>query len=323
MAFGGYKFAGFRVDNSQYANVDERCLAIHAARVRAFLTASGLANNTWTEDSDKLTGELDLNVGTGAITSGVNNGVIHEFKENDVVKAYSSYFKYSSGETTGYYYIITMVDYGIGDSTESGHIKLNKNSCLQRYGTNYQSSGSYYHFGPRKASCFHCLSSDPFQSSLNPANFDLTGMKATRLCSIGTNCLTNSNESYMYGGYVNKSDIISLFGYAIKGADIISFAGSGSTSSYTNPFSSGTGGQVSVLSLNGFSELYNPNDTYKLLQYDARNYSDYSTSSTYVYDEVYTSGYARRGAVDQVLDPQSGAPLVDIEAAHTVQVYIL
>lgn len=324
MAFGGYKFAGFRVDNSQYADVTNRCLAIHAARVRAFLTASGLAGNPWTADNDKLSGELDLNVGTGAIVSGVNNGVIHILKNiNNVTKAYSSYFKYSSGDVTGYYYILTMLDYGIGDSTDSGYIKLNKNTCLQRHGTSY--SANYGFYGPYKASCFHCFSLEPFPSSLSPADLDLTGMKATRLCSIGTNALGNITSSVMSGGYVNNSELISLFGYAIKDTDIISFAGSGSTNSYTNPFSTGTGGQVSVLSLNGFSELYNPNDIYKLLQYDVRNYSYYTSSSSLsdLYDEIYTSDYSRRGAADQVLDPQSGAPLVDIDGAHTVQVCVL
>ena len=324
MAFGGYKFSGFRVDNSQYADVTNRCLAIHAARVRAFLTASGLAGNPWTADSDRLTGEIDLNISTGVLTSGVNNGVIHILKNiNDVTKAYSSYFKYSSGDVTGYYYILTMVDYGIGDSTDSGYIKLNKNTCLQRYGTNYQSSSSYYYYGPKKASCFHCLSLDPFPSSLSPADLDLSDMKATRLCSIGTNGLGNSDNSYLNGGYVNKSNITSLFGYAIKDTDIISFAGSGGTSDYTNPFSTGTGGQVSVLSLNAFSELYNPNDTYKLLQYDAMNCSEYNSNSSNVLDETYVASHAQRGAADQVLDPQSGEPLVDTEAAHTVQVYVL
>lgn len=324
MAFGGYKFAGFRVDNSQYADVANRCLAIHVARVRAFLKASSMASSTWLADIEKKTGELDLNIDTGVLTNGVNNGVIHEFKVNNVTKAYSSYFKYSSGDVAGYYYILTMVDYGIGDSTDSGYIKLNKNTCLQRYGTSYQSSGSYYYYGPRKASCFHCLSSDPFPSSLSPADLDLASMKATKLCSIGANCLGNTTQSYMSGGYVNRNDIISLLGYVIKDTDIISFAGYGDISSYTNPFSAGTGGQISVLSLNGFSELYNPDDIYKLLQYDARNYSDYSSDLSYVYDETYVrSDHPQRGAADQVQDPQSGAPLVDTEAAHTIQVYIL
>lgn len=324
MSFGGYKFAGFRVDNSQYANSTYRCLAIHAARVRAFLKASNEANSTnppWFVDPDKQSGELNVDVSTGAITQATSDGVIHEFKVDGAIKAYSSYFKYSSGDLNGYYYILTMVDYAIGTG-DSGHIILPKASCLQRYSDSYISSGSYYFYGPRKASCFHCFSLDPFPSDLNPGNFVLSGLRSTRLCSVGTNSMHNSSRSYESGGYVNYSTIVSMFGYAVKDTDIIVLSGSRGLSS-TNPFSSSNGGHINVLSLNGFLDLYVPGDDYKLLQYDARNTSVGNSNYSSVYDETEVPTNAQRGAVDQVLDPQSGEPLIDVQSAHRLQLFVL
>lgn len=317
MAFGGYKFAGFRVDNSQYATSETRCLAIHAARVRAFLKASGLAGNPWFIDSEKSVGTLDLNVETGDIITGVNNGIIHEFKENNSVKAYSSYFKYSSGDLEGYYYILTMVDYAIG-SGDSGHIVLPKASCLQRYGKNYDSD-HHKHEGPQKASCFHCFSLDPFSSSLSPADFDLTGKRATRLCSVGTNSLTYNHASSNTGGYVNKNDIISMFGYVIKNGDIIVLTANRGASN-SNPFSTATNIHINLLSLNGFSELYVPNDTQKFLQYDIKNFTNTTTNSSYIYDETYFADV--RGGVDQILN-EEGDPLVDTNINRQIQVFTL
>lgn len=292
MAFGGYKFAGFKVDNTQYNNVTNRCLAIHAARVRAFLTASGLAGNPWTADSDRLTGEIDLNASTGVLTSGVNNGVIHSvLGATGNVDGYISYFKYSSGDLTGYYLIFTARKYAFYNYESSEDFIY-----LNTYMANWEYTSGWYS-EPDGASCLHALSLTPFGNTVfNLITQFQPSMRLKTVGHSGYSSMAMGNDS----GFVGYSGGFTQFGYVIKDADIITFSGSGSN----NNFADAPQGCVKVLSLKGFSELYNKDDTYPLLELDIK--SGHSGGGA---NERLSNGY--KSYFDTVLSP-TGDPLIGI-----------
>ena len=289
MAFGGYKFAGYLVDNSQYQTSIERCAAIHAARIRAFMDASAKAGNPWIIDPAWKDGEFDINLSTGALSSNPGAGCIHDLIGKDGNShGYLTYFKRDSS-ASGYYAILTTDQYSISypSSTRPTGLNLLPEECLYRL----YSSPSTYYYGPKAASCFHAMSLEPFghapSGSSNPDYMYLVGIttKSTRLQSIGTN-VDGSNYPYnISSGYVSLSVFSCYFGYAIKGDDILvfsSFRGSGDA----NPWNSLADTHVSIMSLNAFSEFYCPDDTYGLLNYEVKNYgtgSNTEVNASYTY----------------------------------------
>ena len=290
MSFGGYKFAGYLVDNSQYSTSIERCAAIHAARIRAFLDASAKAGNPWIIDPAWKDGEFDINLSTGALSSNPGAGCIHDLIGKDGNShGYLTYFKRDSS-TSGYYAILTTDQYSISypSSTTPTGLNFIQNECIY---FKYTSSGTGY--GPKAASCFHVMSLEPFghapSGSTNPDYMFLVNMtsKSTRLQSIGAN---NYDTSYPYNvtsGYVNLSMSSTYFGYAIKGDDVLVFSSYKGSSEAANPWNGETNTHVSVMSLNAFSELYCPNDTYGLLNYEVKNYCSQSDDSS---KASYTKG---------------------------------
>lgn len=280
MAFGGYKFAGYRVDNTEYVTSITRCLAIHAARVRAFLNASSAAGTPWAADPAWSTGTIDLDPATGAIQSGAADGIIIEQTGLDGnVHGYLTCFKYSN-VINGYYAILTTDDYhiGVGGSGVTG-LLLNPDSCI-RY-TEY----SDLYAGPIYASCLHCLSLDPFgHAPSGEAGKDCwylvdSNSRSMRLKSIGYNIALSSSylPDYSYsGGFVTSNSDISHFGYVIRDKDITVISAAAPKSSYANPFYSGIlDTHVTVMSLDGFSELYGKDDAYKFLEFElCNNYYD-------------------------------------------------
>lgn len=288
MAFGGYKFAGYLVDNSQYQTSIERCAAIHAARIRAFMDASAKAGNPWIIDPAWKDGEFDINLSTGDLSSNPGAGCIHDLIGYDGNShGYLTYFKRDSS-TSGYYAILTTDQYSISYSSSTTPTGLNflKEECLY---CKYNSYSTYY--GPDSASCFHVMSLEPFghapSGSSNPDYMYLVGTatKSTRLQSIGTNVDSSSYPYNISSGYVSLSESSCYFGYAIKGDDILVFS-SYKVSGTTNPWNSITNTHVSIMSLNAFSEFYCPNDTYGLLNYEVKNYgsgSDTEAVSAYSY----------------------------------------
>lgn len=307
MAFGGYKFAGYRVDNTQYSTSIERCLAIHAARVRSFLNASNAAGNPWAVDQEWSIGTIDLNVTTGVISTGTNCIIIEQIGYDGNVHGYLTCFKYSNGGVNGYYAILTTDDYyiGSGDTGINGLI-LNQESCLHSKDSNNLILGPIY------ASCLHCLSLEPFgHAPSGEEGKDCYYLidkdtSSTRIKSIGYNFTTTNLPSYSYiSGYVSNSTDISHFGYAIKDKDIIVFSAISAKTSYTNPFIGTSNTHVTVMSLEGFSELYSKDDTYKFLEFEVCN--NYYTSSG-TYDETKCNGL--QGNHHQLLDA-TGKAMID------------
>ena len=297
MAFGGYKFAGYLVDNSQYSTSIERCAAIHAARIRAFLDASAKAGNPWIIDPAWKDGEFDINLSTGALSSNSGAGCIHDLIGKDGNShGYLTYFKRDS-TASGYYAILTTDQYSISYSSSTIPTGLN---LLQEECIYFKNTSSSTGYGPKAASCFHVMSLEPFghapSGSTNPDYMFLVNMtsKSTRLQSIGAN---NYDTSYPYNvtsGYVNLSMSSTYFGYAIKGDDILVFSSYKGSSEAANPWNGETNTHVSALSLNAFSEIYCPNDTYGLLNYEVKNYCSNSDNSS-------KASFAR-GSYNQILN---------------------
>ena len=307
MAFGGYKFAGYRVDNTTYSTSIERCLAIHAARVRAFMNASNAAGDPWVIDPEWSIGTIDLNRTTGVISTGTNCIIIEQIGYDGNVHGYLTCFKYSNDGVNGYYAILTTDDYyiGSGDTGING-LLLNRESCL------HSKSSNSLILGPNYASCLHCLSLEPFgHAPSGEEGKDCWYLidkdtSSTRISSIGYNIATSNLPSYSYiGGYVLNSTDISHFGYAIRDKDIIVFSAIAAKTSYTNPFVGTTNTHVTLMSLEGFSELYSKDDTYKLLEFELINYyyDSYNTG-----DE--TKCNRMRGPHSQILDA-SGKAIID------------
>ena len=280
MSFGGYKFAGYLVDNSQYSSSIERCAAIHAARIRAFMDASAKAGNPWIIDPAWKDGEFDINLSTGVLSSNPGAGCIHDLIGYDGNShGYLTYFKRDSS-TSGYYAILTTDQYSISYSSSTTPTGLN---LLQDECIFYKKSSSAIGYAPKNASCFHVMSLEPFghapSGSSNPDYMYLVGTttKSTRLQSIGCNVVDTSYPYNVTAGYVSYSAQLCYFGYAIKGDDILVFS-SFRNSGAANPWNSVTNTHVSIMSLNAFSEFYCPNDTYGLLNYEVKNYGAGSDS---------------------------------------------
>ena len=295
MAFGGYKFAGYLVDNSQYQTSIERCAAIHAARIRAFMDASAKAGNPWIIDPAWKDGEFDIDFSTGALSSNPGAGCIHDLIGYDGNShGYLTYFKRDSS-TSGYYAILTTDQYSISyeSSTTPTGLNLLQGECI------YEKTGSSsWIYGPAAASCFHAMSLEPFgrapSGSSNPDYMYIVNdtSKSTRLQSIGSNYVSSSYPYNVRDGYVNISSKC-YFGYAIKGDDLLIFS---SFTNSSNPWNSIDNTHVSIMSLNAFSEMYNPNDVYGLLNYEVKNNPN---SSSGYHGEQNASYY--RGEKSQIL----------------------
>lgn len=295
MAFGGYKFAGYLVDNSQYSTSIERCAAIHAARIRAFLDASAKAGNPWIIDPAWKDGEFDINLSTGALSSNPGAGCIHDLIGKDGNShGYLTYFKRDS-TASGYYAILTTDQYSISyeSSTTPTGLNFMQSACI------YEKTGtSSWNYGPAAASCFHAMSLEPFgrapSGSSNPDYMYIVDgtSKSTRLQSIGSNYVSSSYPYNVSDGYVSISSKC-YFGYAIKGDDLLIFS---SFTNSSNPWNSIANTHVNIMSLNAFSEMYNPNDVYGLLNYEVKNHS---ISSSGYHGEQNASQY--RGEYSQFL----------------------
>lgn len=290
MAFGGYKFAGYRVDSSQYSTNIERCLAIHAVRVRAFLNASYAAGMPWDVDPDWCIGTIDINPTTGVIQSGTNCIIIEQIGIDNNVHGYLTCFKYSNGGVNGYYAIITTDNYNVKYSDDSATgLLFNPEECLR------SKSNANYYFGPHYASCLHCLSLEEFghapsgETGKDYKYLITKNYKSMKIKSIGYNLKRDSSYSgNLAYGYVYLTTDIMHFGYVIKDKDIIVMSAKAAISSYTNPFTGSDNTHVTVMSLEGFSELYAKDDTYKFLEFEVKNgyYNSYNVG-----DETTSNRY--------------------------------
>jgi hypothetical protein len=298
MSFGGYKFSGLRVDYNSSLSSIQMALLIHKARVKAFVSANALVSNPWVFDTDKLSGSIAFETTSGAI---------YELKSgNNGTHGYASFFKHSSSPV-GYYLILTLEDAQIAansSSTLSSSINIRLDQLC-----NY--SDSSYYVMPSRCSCLHSISLSPFGSLPQDGNQSLGFLPsdATRLTSIGGNS-KNSTDSYPISitGSPNILNTLSsvnsasqLFGYAVRDTDIITFT------KYGVKFSSGESTNfIHVLSLNAFSEMYNLNDSNRVLLYPVLGSDEASEigsqNSSNNYPGVHTQLFGRLGNLEAMVN---------------------
>jgi hypothetical protein len=270
MAFGGYKFYGYHRGTTTNATLET-----HISRVAAFVMANAAANSSWSFDPDRLDGYYQITFDGNSYNS------IHRLKnDNDTELGYATFFKYYDGNSglTGYYVILTVEKVGFanrGGSPQSGYINFYFDQWCCPRGINYPKALQGF--------CLHALSLEPFGSlpSFGQPSSDLIPNKSTRLTPVGSCNIPNSGaQSYVAestNSFIYTSN--AYFGYAIKGADIISFA----TIDTSSP-------SINVLSLNAFGKYFNAGDSNGLLMFPTSSRTNY-TNEIGLSDEGY-GGYS-------------------------------
>lgn len=264
MAFGGYKFYGFhRETPSSGLELAET----HAARVLAFYRANEAAGSHWVFDPDKTVSDE-----TYALSiDGVQTHCIHTLRDSDTNPlGLATFFKYSYEGLVGYYLILTVSSIGMlfrsGTATTSSFINFYFDQMCCPEGINYPKALQGF--------CLHALSLEPFGSlpSNGQPSSDLIPNKSTRLTPVGSCTMPNSG-TVGYSAESTNSFILTsdaYFGYAIKGADIISLAA-------TNP----TYPSINVLSLDAFDKYFNSGDSNGLLMFPVNSRSNNVNEITY------------------------------------------
>lgn len=257
MAFGGYKFYGFHRDTP---NGGLELAETHAARVLAFYRANESAGSHWVFDPDKTVSDEVYALSI----DGVQTHCIHTLRDSSTNPlGLATFFKYSHEGVVGYYLILTVSSVGMllrsGTATTSGFINFYYDQMCCPEGIN-----------PPKALqgfCLHALSLEPFGSlpSLGQPSSDLIPNKSTRLTPVGSCNIPNSGAQAYVAESTNSFILTSnaYFGYAIKGADIISFAA-------TNP----TYPSINVLSIDAFDKYFNSGDSNGLLMFPVNSRSN-------------------------------------------------
>lgn len=277
MAFGGYKFKGFRVDYSSSDSAFQRMMKIHSARVRSFIEASAAAGNPWDYDPDRKNGSYKFDAAYNNIGYTSNNeGEFHLMYGTDPqCHGIATFFKHSA-EPVGYYLILTTNMWNSSTWENRQGIVLDSSYLLK--------STLDSKIAPKGGSCFHCLSHSPFGSLPvgGAASSDLIPSAAMRLKSIGSNYYDeNSSTKFMdiESGFC-AAQLSCVFGYAVKDADIISICATGTNASNVNK-------HCEVMSLNGYSQKFLIDDEYGLFDIGMLN----DIKSSYP-SEIYSSSYA-------------------------------
>jgi len=245
MAFGGYKFKGYKVvranlaDNT-YANW---CLLVHQARIKAFMESCALSGAQW--HFSKINGDLSFESYGNVIYRVANaNGEYHD---------YLSFFKYGNEEL--YYMLATNGEYYF-NSTQGTPAK-NTSSEYQFQG------GSITTALYRYAGFASALSLEDFSDRGCFGTYPTRALPCTSQLSSGSvNTYTNGVKEGTSGFAISYGTI--RFGYATKNKDIITIGGSGRNG-------------ACIESGDAFSSLCDPSDTYRLakinLGFNSNEYS--------------------------------------------------
>ncbi len=235
MAFGGYKFKGYKVvranlTNNTYANW---CLLVHQARIKAFMESCALSGAQW--HFSKTNGALSFESYGNVIYRVANaNGDYHD---------YLSFFKYGDEEL--YYMIATLGEYYM--IAASGSTPTFDESAI--YGL-YASNAKV-----KRGGVCSCLAVDSDFADLGP--FTAMPAKSLACSSIVTEAAPDiaansySNSSTPNGNGVSYYPVIYI-GFATKGKDIINVYQKNITS---------------IESGSAFSGYSTPNDPYGELKY--------------------------------------------------------
>lgn len=227
MAFGGYKFKGYKVVRANlatntYANW---CLLVHQARIKAFMESCALSGAQW--QFSKTNGDLSFESYGNVIYRVANaNGDYHD---------YLSFFKYGNEEL--YYMIGTLGEY---TSSSGDPNTISSDSLFWVYRS---SSGGQL----KTCSCCSALSLSQFDDAGPFGTWpDLALNASSQKSSSG---VTTSDFPVTSEGAFTESSL--YFGCATKGKDIITFFGKNQN-------------RCCVESGDAFSGLCDPDDSYTI-----------------------------------------------------------
>lgn len=205
MSLGGYKFAGFKCVKPSGATDSQWALLIHKTRLKAFLAANALVGNTWVQDWNN--GTIDLESGDGMIYSLTSDGL-----------NYVSFFKHKNQQK--YYMIASLFKWAC---TSESSLKLNYPGP---YTVGIYYSISYSHTKIRFRSLFHTISYERFPEdcliygTFNYPEKALSLVPISSWCdgetSTYTSCDLSSNNCYFKSGTI-------YFGYALRDSNILTF----------------------------------------------------------------------------------------------------
>ena len=235
MAFGGYKFKGYKVVRANlatntYANW---CLLVHQARIKAFMESCALSGAQWA--FSKTSGDLSFESYGNVIYRVANaNGDYHD---------YLSFFKYGDEEL--YYMISTQGEY-YANSTQG--------TPAQEYASAFKTSWSSSQNNPgfKLAAIASTLSQNQFDDLGPFSNFPSNSLCCSEQCSGYGQSYQNTafNETNVPGFLANSEFYV---GVCTKGNDIITFFGKDANS-------------CCIESGNGFSSLCDPDDSFGLVK---------------------------------------------------------
>lgn len=257
MAFGGYKFKGYKVvranlTNNTYANW---CLLVHQARIKAFMESCALSGAQW--HFSKTNGALSFEDYGNVIYRVANaNGEYHD---------YLSFFKYGDEEL--YYMISTLGEYYPESSAGTPYIRIDARYC----GTG-ASSASSMEF--KFASFSSAISREEFNDAGPFATWPSSALACTsQRCDYEDTMSAwgSVNESSLHGA--SLADSVVYTGCVTKGKDIVWFK-------------ERTWNSCCVESGDAFSSFCDPDDIYGhlklVLGYNKSEHTDSSPSSSHI-----------------------------------------
>lgn len=234
MAFGGYKFKGYKVvranlaDNT-YANW---CLLVHQARIKAFMESCALSGAQW--HFSKTNGPLAFEDYGNVIYRVANaNGDYHD---------YLSFFKYGDEEL--YYMISTLGEYYFSSDYGTPALLSASRYC----GTGSPQAASYFKF--KFASFSSALSREEFNDAGPFAAWPSSALACTsQRCDYEetSSAWGSVNESSLHGA--SLADPVIYTGCVTKGKDIVWFK-------------ERTWNSCCIESGDAFSSFCDPDDTY-------------------------------------------------------------
>lgn len=243
MAFGGYKFKGYKVvranlTNNTYANW---CLLVHQARIKAFMESCALSGAQWA--FSKTNGDLSFESYGNVIYRVANaNGDYHD---------YLSFFKYGSEEL--YYMISTLGEY-YWEGRGTPEIL---------YVSQYQEQGGSTTAGRYKFSGYSsALSLQQFEDNGPFGTYPVHALPCTsQMCGASTSYYTDGVKENTVGFSPSSAMSIKV-GYATKGKDIITI----------RPDNKGC-----VESGEAFASLCDPDDSYTLAKINLGSHNNETT----------------------------------------------
>lgn len=297
MAFGGYKFVGYKVIRNNLAvnTYENWCLLVHKARIKAFMESCALSGAQW--HFSKTSGALPFESYGNVIYRVANaNGEYHD---------YLSFFRY--GDENLYYMISSLGEYYMRSSDGTPYILNAAKYC----GTGNTSEGSRkYKF--MSFSSALSLSEFPDTGPFSGGTWPLTALACTSQRCDYEDTISNwgsVNSSNGHDGQLPVSTTIHI-GVATKGKDIISIGD-------TN------WNRCCVESGDAFASFCDPDDAYGLLKL-VLNYSktervNTATTATRVLhwmnaecltsngNRAFNTNYTTSGCSNMTIVPPSGS----------------